>query len=468
MQRSSFWLLLLATLYVSACTTATHVQPAPVVQAPAAAQAPGVTTPPLPGEPVISVLTPSAIDTTALPPGTVPLPPADQYAPHIALILPLNSALFASHANAVQQGFLAAAKTQVRDFPVRIYSSTDESHDVIHIYRQAIANGAVAVAGPLTRAGVALLAAYPDITVPTLALNTSEQKAESGKMYFFGLIPETEAQQIAQFAFATGLRNATIINTGTALSKRLSLAFADEWKKLGGNINAEVIYREGDDTSVLLNLPTAPWLVEPPPPAPVTLISESGEISTMAPKRIGPLPVAPGNIAFLAGDNKQARLIRPYLNPSLPVYGTSQLFNVHSDALTNYDLNDIRFVDMPWLLQPDHPAVMIYPRPVTALDTDKERLYAFGIDAYRLLHIMLHSKFSNALPLDGVSGRIRLGESNLFQREAESAFFRYGRGLTKESLAALEAERAAAKAVEDAARRAAAAEGEAASPALVK
>lgn len=464
MQRSSFWLLLLATLYVSACTTATRVKPAPVVQAPAA-QAPVVTKPAAPGEPELSVLTPSAIDTTPLPPGTVPLPPADKFAPHIALILPLNSSSFSSAANAVQQGFLAAANSQVRDFPVRIYSSTDEGRDVIDIYRQAIANGAVAVAGPLTRPGVTLLAGFQDITVPTLALNTSEQKPESGKMYFFGLVPETEARQIAQLAFAAKLRDATIINTGTPLSKRLSLAFADEWKKLGGNINAEVLYKEGDDTGALVNLPTAPWLVEPTPPPPVTVISESGEISTVAPKRVGPPPVATGNIAFLAGDNRQARLIRPYLNPSLPVYATSQLFNINSDTLTNYDLNDIHFVDMPWLLQPDHPAVMIYPRSSSALDTDKERLYAFGIDAYRLLHIMLHDKFRTALPLDGVTGRIRLTDSRLFQRDAISAVFRYGHGLTPEGLAALEAEKAAAKAAENAARRAAAIENSPASPA---
>ncbi|HUX91697.1 MAG TPA: penicillin-binding protein activator [Gallionellaceae bacterium] len=413
----------------------------------------------------MSVITPSVIDTTALPPGTIPLPPADKFAPHIALILPLNSASFSSAANAVQQGFLAAAKSQVRDFPVRVYSSADESRDVISIYRQAVANGAVAVAGPLTRSGVALLAGYSDITVPTLALNTTDQKADSGKMYFFGLIPETEARQIAQLAFAAKLHDATIINTGTPLSKRLSIAFADEWKKLGGNINAEVIYREGDDTNALVNLPTAPWLIEPTPPAPVTVISESGEISTVAPKRVGPPPVATGNVAFLAGDNKQARLIRPYLNPSLPVYATSQVFNINSDTLTNYDLNDIHFVDMPWLLQPDHPAVMIYPRSSTVLDTDKERLYAFGIDAYRLLHIMLHNKFSSALPVDGVTGRIRLTDSRLFQRDAVSAVFRYGHGLTPEGLAALEAEKAAAKAAENAARKAAAIENAPATPA---
>ncbi len=420
--------------------------------------------------PVIPLITLGTIDTTALLP-IVPapivlapiapaLPRPDQFAPHIALILPLKSAAFAPSANAVQQGFLAAARSHARDFPVRIYSSADESRDVLEIYRQAIANGAVAVAGPLTRAGVTLLAGYREIAVPTLALNTSETKPESNKLYFFGLIPEAEARQVAQLAFAANLRNATIINTSTALSKRLALAFADEWKKLGGKINAEVFYKEGDDTGVLVKLPTAPWLFEPVLALPVTVISASGEVSTVTPKREGPLPAAPGNVVFLAVDNKLARLIRPYLNPSLAVYGTSQIFNIHADTLTNYDLNDIRFVDMPWLLQPDHAAVMIYPRPGIALNTDKERLYAFGIDAYRLLHTVLNDKLRKSLPLDGVTGRIRSPDSNLFQREAVTAVFKYGRGLTPETLAAVETERAA----EIAARKAAASENASTSP----
>jgi outer membrane PBP1 activator LpoA protein len=413
-----------------------------------------------PGEPVLSMLTPSTFDIRELPSGMAALPPADKFAPHIALILPLKSAAFSQAADVVQQGFVAAAKNQVRDFPVRVYTSIDEGRDVIEIYRQAIANGAVAVAGPLTRAGVTLLAGYPYIMVPTLALNTTDQKHESSKLYFYGLIPEAEARQIAQLAFAANLRDATIINTGTALSRRLSLAFADEWKKLGGKINAEVVFKEGDDTSVLVNLPTAPWLVEPDLPARITVISETGEVSSMAPKRTGPPPVAPGNVAFLASDNRQSRMIRPYLNPTLPVYGTSQIFNIRADTLTNYDLNEIRFADMPWLLQPDHPAVMIYPRSGSALDTDKERLYAFGIDAYRLLQLMLHGN-QNALPLDGVTGRIRLADFNTFQREAVPALFKYGRGLTPETLTAVEAEKAAAKAAEIAARKAAASENSA-------
>ena len=404
----------------------------------------------------MTVLTPSVIGTTALPPGTIPLL-ADKFAPHIALILPLKSTLFASAAQAVQQGFLMAASVQARDFPVRIYNSSEEGKDAIAIYRQVIANGAVAVAGPLTRADVTLLTAYPEIHVPTLVLNTTEQKAASSKLYFFSLNPEAEARQVAQLAFAAKLHDATTISSGTALAKRLAAAFADEWKKLGGNINDEVVYKEGDNTNVLTNLPTAPWLVEPEPVT-VTVVLPSGAIETVTPKRVGPPPAAPGNVVFLAAESKQARLIRPYLNPSLPIYASSQLFNMESDTLTNYDLNDIRFVDMPWLLQPDHAAVMIYTRSEIPMDTDRDRLYAFGIDAYRLLNILLNNKLNKSLPLDGVTGRIRLSEFNVFQRDAQAAVFKYGHGLTPDGVTVMEAQRAAAKASANAAHKALGAE----------
>src|SRR3989304_1136846 len=78
--------------------------------------------------------------------------------PHIALLLPLQSANFGASAGAVQQGFLAAANLDVRALPVRAYGDFDENSSVVTVYRQAIANGAIAVVGPLTLSGVAALA----------------------------------------------------------------------------------------------------------------------------------------------------------------------------------------------------------------------------------------------------------------------------------------------------------------------
>jgi len=365
----------------------------------------------------------------------------DNVAPHIALLLPLKSRspALARAAEVVQEGFAAASSVQ-RGIPVRIYASADESKDVITLYHQAIANGALAVVGPLTHDGVSTLAGYPGINVPTLALNTTEKTNYSYNLYFFGLPVENEAREIAHLATNSKLRNATIISTGTPLSKRLASAFAEEWINLGGTITAEVLFQ--DDYSVLTNLPVAPW-PEGTEPKPASAVTDDGE--PLAAGRPLPPPIAPGNMAFIAADHEKARLIRPYLNPTLPVYATSMVFKGNANTLANYDLNEIHFVDMPWLLQPDHPAVMIYPHSSSLLEPEVDRLYALGIDSYRLVYALLANQPNNVLPLDGVTGRIRLNGQQ-FQREPLPAFFRQGLGLTTETLAALNASKAAAKA----------------------
>ncbi|MFA6013663.1 MAG: penicillin-binding protein activator [Gallionellaceae bacterium] len=369
---------------------------------------------------------------------TVPVP--ENPGPHIALLLPLKSksSELVLAADAVLQGFSAAADVQ-RGIQVRLYSSEDEAKEVVALFRQAHANGAIGVVGPLTRNGVAALANYPDIRIPTLALNLIEPTAYSTRMYFFGLSVENEARQVAQNALHANLYHATIISTGSAFSKRLSGAFTDEWKNRGGSITAEVIFNKNYE--ILGNLPMAPW-PKGTQPKPEPQLSPDGEVIELS--RPLPPPVAPGNMVFLATDHDTARLIRPYLNPSLPVYATSQLFKNNTLKLANFDLNDIHFVDMPWLVEPDHPAVMSYPRAAKQLDANVDRLYALGIDAYRLMYVLLTNRLETALPLDGVTGTIQL-HSQQFLREPKPAFFQQGMGLTKATLAALNAAKAAEK-----------------------
>ena len=420
MQRFSFEFLFLLALYVSASANATQDQPvASVIHAASS----------VPSTPIVIKINP---------PQGLTLPVADNPAAHIALLLPLKSksSALARAAHVVQEGFLAAAGVQ-HGLPVRIYSSADENKDVINLYRQAIANGAVAVAGPLTHDGVTSLANYSAISVPTLALNTTDQARNSYNLFFFGLPAENEAREIAQLAAGAKLRNATIILTGSPLSRRIASAFADEWLNLGGAITAQVEF--ANDYDVLTNLPVAPW-PEGTQPKPAAPDSDSSDA-----QRSMPPVVAPGNVAFIAADHEQARLIRPYLNPSLPVYATSLVYKGNANTLANFDLNEIHFVDMPWLLQPDHPAVMIYPHSTTLLEPEVDRLYALGIDSYRLVYSILASPPNGSWPLDGVTGRLRLNGQHI-QREPLPAFFRQGLGLTNETLAELNAAKAAAKA----------------------
>ena len=144
--------------------------------------------------------------------------------PHIALLLPLKSTAFGRSAEAVQAGFLAGVNSDRHALPIKVYGSFDEGKDIVALYQVAISNGAVAVAGPLTRDGVAALTELSQITVPTLALNLAEHKG-LGQLYFFGLPMEAEARQVAQLAALAKLRYATIVSTITPLTKRLSQAF---------------------------------------------------------------------------------------------------------------------------------------------------------------------------------------------------------------------------------------------------
>ena len=73
-----------------------------------------------------------------------------------------------------------------------------------------------------------------------------------------------------------------------------------------------------------------------------------------------------------------------YVSGMLPVYATSLSINPRAEAIVNVDLQGVRYVEMPWFIQPDHPAVMIYPQPKAGLSVESERLYAFGIDVFRI------------------------------------------------------------------------------------
>jgi outer membrane PBP1 activator LpoA protein len=319
---------------------------------------------------------------------------AEARVPHIALLLPFKSPSFGKAADAVQQGFLAAAGKETKALPVRVYPCNDESTEIVALYHQAVQAGAVAVAGPLTRNGVAALAANPNLPTPTLALNLLDSP-RTDHLFFFGLPLDAEARQSAERATDAGLLRASIVSTNTPLSKRLAQAFKDSWLRAGGILESEIVYT-GD------------------------------------PMPLRELQPVPGNSVFLAAEADKARLMRPYIDSALPVYATSQIFSGNGNALVNYDLSDIRFVDMPWMLQPDHPAVMIYPRSATPLTPEMERLYALGIDAYRLLQVILAHNEERALPLDGVTGKITLA-GHTFQREAVLAIIRQGQGVPVEN-----------------------------------
>jgi outer membrane PBP1 activator LpoA protein len=322
--------------------------------------------------------------------------------PHIAVILPLQSNSFGKHADSVRLGIQTAAANGPRGSPkVKVYATSEDPQQILAAYQRATSLGARAVIGPLTRNGVTSLAQSGIVAVPTLALNIPEGEVSLPRdLFVYGLQIEAEARQMAQFASRLGGSKAFIIVGDTALASRIAQAFSEEWKKLHGEISGQFGYTTD--------------------PAALAKLREH-------------VAGSKADIVFTSLDAARARFIRSYLGASIPIYATSMVFTSNADALANYDLEGVRFLDMPWLLQPDHPAVISYSRPnAQRAGFDQERFYALGIDAYRLVLELLRP-YETMEPLDGVTGTITLNDLHQFIRTLVPAQFSQGSAKILES-----------------------------------
>jgi outer membrane PBP1 activator LpoA protein len=318
---------------------------------------------------------------------------ATTQAPHIALLLPVNSKIFGRHATALRDGFRAAAKAQSRTaLPVREYAVSENVANVLEGYRTAVAAGAQVIVGPLTRDAVTALAFGEPVPVPTLALNVPDNTGRNpGNLYLLSLQIETEARQVARIAWRDGRRNAVTVNGGGPVERRMQSAFAGEFMRLGGRVAADLAYA--------------------PDPERLKTVARSGNAADMY---------------FLALGYTEARVVRPYLGAT-PVYATSSAHAGDPGPLAGFDMAGVNFVDMPWLLEPHHTAVMVYARPKPLASMDLERFYALGIDAWRIAQLLLTGV--RDIRLDGVTGQLTLGADGHFERELVAG--RYSEGRTQ-------------------------------------
>ena len=399
MQRIAAFLIILFTALNSGCATST--KPAPVSEGRPIAATPAQIVP----VPAVPAVLPEkqAVKTTPLitppAPTAVPIPQKSSLKAHIALLLPLKSASFGPAAEAVRQGAIAASGIQTPvALPLQVYPTGDPVEDIVSAYQQALQAGAKIVIGPLTRNAVTALAKSDLVTVPTLALNYPEGEAVLPEnFYLFGLTAEGEARQTARRAFNDGRRTALTVTANTPLAKRVQMAFADAWRGLGGKLVAQASFSP-ERTQF--------------PAVHDTVIKHRSDL------------------IFLAADANLARMVRPYLDANTPTYATSMVFGGNQIG-RNVDLNGVLFSDMPWLLVPDHPAVMVYPRAEN-FSIEQERLYALGIDAFRIASVMAQNpRLGEGSILDGVTGQITLADHQ-FQREMAVAQFRDGTAVATE------------------------------------
>ena len=302
----------------------------------------------------------------------------------IALMLPFTGRL-GKVGEAIQNGFLYAYYQDQDLHPeLEIIDASTEPSEFRLQYQQAILNGADFVVGPISKELVDMLQNRENLEVPTLTLNYAKKLPEATlNLYQFGLNPEDEAEQIADIALSEGRNHALTLVPDTAWGARLERAFTERFERLGGRVvGVESYPSKKNDYSVsikkLLNLTTSNQRHS-------ILQQVVGQPVSFDPRRRQDV-----DMVFIAANSRQARLIKPQLKfhraQTLPVYATSHISSSVGNSDDDRDLNGIQFLDMPWMLDnsgnQDHRGIsQLWPSSSKRLG----RLYALGVDAYRLI-----------------------------------------------------------------------------------
>ncbi|MGO4475972.1 penicillin-binding protein activator [Massilia sp. 2TAF26] len=314
----------------------------------------------------------------------------------VALLLPMNSPSLGAAADAVRAGFMASAERDGAGIAVDLVATGDSADDALAAYSRAAASHDVIV-GPLARPAVSALASGGAVSLPTVALNHPEVRGSLPRgMVVAGLSLEDEARQAADWAAREHPQGRALILTGNAAwAQRAAGAFEARWSELG-------------HTGQRYNLPSAGGRADP------LAISE---LKTR-------LEIDPPEVLFAALDAVELRQVRARTGTAIPLY-TGGAGNPGRAPGTAYsELNGLRVVDLPWLIRPDNPAVMVYPRPIDSEQSlTMSRLYALGIDAF-LVARELGLRPGSPFIIDGVTGHLEVdaGSQRLRRREAMAVY----------------------------------------------
>ena len=306
----------------------------------------------------------------------------------IALVLPLASPDYARAAEAVRDGFLAAAKAAGLAHRARVIGHEDGG--VRGAFDAAEKLGVRVVVGPLVRDDLRALAASDKPLPLTLALNQFDDGTPlPPSTYALTLSIEADARLLANRMRDDQVVSVALIGGASPLEKRFATAFIDAWLVAGGG-PPEVYAFEGASDAL------------------GALRRDLAKSSAQA--------------AVVTLSGAQAALARSFA-PRLPAFASS-LINEPMERAALADLEGVVFVDVPWLVHPAAAEFAGLPRPDLGANA-LQRLYALGLDAFAVARMFVKG-VPERLDVPGATGRLTLGDGRLIARAGTFATLRRG------------------------------------------
>ena len=334
----------------------------------------------------------------------------------IAVLLPLSGPL-ANAGERVRDGFLAGYYEAGPPTQSIVFHDTGAA-PVDALYEEAMADGADAIVGPLSKENVARMWDLDPI-LPTVTLNTIATPAAAAgtpRLVQFALAVEDEGRALARRLGVDDRRRILVFRTRADWSERAAVA-------LETNLPDGV---ELVDTGVFPDVKEVTSVV-----GEALGIEESQARQTALARLFPGVEVAftarrradvHAVVALLDGAHADslAAALRFHYAAGLPVYGSSQALRDGARGLEG-----MRVCDMPWRLYPSALKAALQD-PFPAMADTAESLFAFGVDAFRIVNRLSWLAGSREHRIMGASGTLGLGPDGLVQREPAWAVVRGG------------------------------------------
>jgi outer membrane PBP1 activator LpoA protein len=316
----------------------------------------------------------------------------------VALLVPLTGQI-AVAGQAVRDGFMAAYFAGATPRPeVEVFDSGTTGESAVAAYQQALEAGAERVVGPLSREAVSALFREPLLPIPVLALNHSDDVAPPEGSVQFGLLPDEEALAAADRLIRLGATRAAVVSLGEEWSERATLAFRIQYEALGGQIVLDTRLAAND----------------------FDLARRARDIRDSG-----------ADAVYLALNSQPARLLVPQLKAE-GVTGTwlgmSRVYGGTPLPALDRDLDGLEFSDAPWVLGTaiGVPGREELAASVRNIQGPALRLFAFGMDAYRLLGYVDWLSGRPYSFINGATGELSIDEARQVRRQMAWARFQGG------------------------------------------
>jgi outer membrane PBP1 activator LpoA protein len=341
----------------------------------------------------------------------------------IALLIPGPQSALARPGQALRNGILSSwlAEPSDRRPELMFFDVTDTPSSAVDAWYAARDADADKVIGPLARPQVERLLALGDASIPILLLNQPavlEQLINfPGLATAFALNPEEEAELTAARALLDGHSRALILRQDSDWGQRVSDAFRTIFTAGDGEILREMVYPANQaDYSILLEVMLELDHSE----------RRAEQLSSVlgVPVEFEPRRRTDADLIFLAARADDARALNPQLKffgaGDLPILTTSAALAGTPDPRRAKDLDGIVLPLSPWFSNEGNASSQrqLATRRYPDLDNPAlSRLFAMGRDVFALLPWLDDMEADPDLYLAGMTGRLRLNDQGLVQRD---------------------------------------------------